>query len=309
MILDLSKDHTIALNRHGPKLWSYNGSKPDVVEAAVLEFLRSQGVDGYFTQRDNYLNLLCSLAPWPGKVTKRISNAFTGPHFVFYMGKDGWLPTHKHTFAKAMAELESITFERIEEKLHIFCEGKKYHRVFFSPMNPQPEYIIDFLRVLGIDKLRDIVTSLVSKDRCDAMRLLHDFDFQARFEWSRRDDLLTPEGKKLGATTAPLYWPAFQQNPSNKQNIEKTEYFASFAADDAIRQEILRACDVARKWRDITNSTIATTLLDLQVWDGNGTAIIEVKAPNDKLSQAQKNTIELARSRGERASLINVVPV
>lgn len=72
-MLDLTVDQTIALRRHGKKLWSYRNNKPDVVEAAVLDYLRDNGCDGYFTGRDDYLSLFMSLAGWPGKVSNKMN--------------------------------------------------------------------------------------------------------------------------------------------------------------------------------------------------------------------------------------------
>lgn len=305
-MLDLSKDHRISLKRHDRKLWSYQDYKPDVVEAAVLDYLRDHGCDGYFTQRDAYLNLFKSLAGWPGKISKRMPPGFVNPHFVYFHGSDGWLPIHKFSYERVMAEVDGTTIETLTEKLQAFCHGKTYSQFYFSGLKQQPDHMLGFLHVLGIDRLQKEIRESFKEEHLKAMRFLYDFDTMMLRLKYRKEEILSPEGLEKGVQCMPVSQRAFHRGGGFDTYIDQTEEFAGYLIDEALKQEVLDGCAFARKCREKTLAAYETTILDLQIWDGLGTAIVEVKAPSDRLSPSQKNTIEQARMRGERACVIYV---
>ena len=302
MNLDLSKDHRITLKRHGKKLWSYQDNKPDVVEAAVLDYLRDHGFDGYFTERDAYLSLFMSLAGWSGKIGKRMPPGFGNPHRVYYMGSDGWLRSHKYTFAQAMSEAENTTIEKLAEKLRSFCLGKTYSLDSFSNLNQQPEHMIGFLRAFGIERLQKDIKSHFSEEALSAMKFLYNFDTEMLYHYYQwRSD-----GQQQGADRVTIFNCAFHRGGGFEANIDHAEDLASHVTDSRTKEKILDACALARRWREKTLASYDFATLDLQLWDEIGTAIVEVKAPNDRLGPSQKNTIERARKEGERACVIYV---
>ena len=306
MKLDLSKDHRITLKRHGKKLWSYRDQKPDVVEAAVLDYLRDHDFDGYFTQRDNYLSLFMTLAGWPGKITKRMPPWFVSPWSIYLNGADGWLQNHNYTFSQVMSEAKNTNFDTLLRKIQLFCEGKTDSPFYFSGSMRQPDHTIEFLKAFGIERLKEAIVDEFNVEVWGSHKFLYDFDIdllRRKLEW---DTMLSPEGLELGLKPAYLHSAAFWINDNFKNNIDRTEEFAQHVKDSAVKVEILDACALARRWRDKTVARYDFATLDRPMWDETGTADVEVKAPNDKLSQAQKNTINRARTRGERACVIYV---
>lgn len=267
---------------------------------------RDHGFDGYFTERDFYLNVLMLLAGWPGKIGKRMPPGFVNPHFVYFNGADGWLNLHQYTFAQVMNEVETATVEKLTEKLRLFCDGKKHSMFHFSGLKQQPDHLITFLKSLGVEALKREIRQTFTEDRWAAHKFLYNFDtemLRRKHEWGA---LLSPEGLARSVQPKYIFQCAFWRGGGFDQNIDQTEEFALYINDSAAKAEVLEACAIARKWREKTLASHEVTILDLQLWDESGTAIVEVKAPNDRLSPSQKNTIERARARGERACVIYV---
>ncbi len=306
MGLDLHQDHKVALKRHGRKLWSYRDNKPDVVEAAVLDYLRDHSFDGYFTERDRYLALFMTLAGWPGKILKRMPPGFMTPQFVYYMGIDGWISSHKFSYAQGIASVEATTIETLSEKVHAFCTRLPYSAYnsmyYFSSLKQQPEHMLGFLKAFGVERLQNEIKECFSEEGLNARRFLYNFDtdmLRRKYQW-------TSEGLVEGAQRLSIFNCALTRGRGFESDIDHAEEFAHHLNDAVIKSEILEACAFARSWRERTLAIYETTDLDLQIWDAAGTAIVEVKAPNDRLGKAQKNAIELARTRGERACVIYV---
>ncbi len=305
MPLDLNRDHKITLQRHGAKLWSYNDNKPDVVEAAVLDYLRDHGFDGYFTQRDSYLSLFMTLAGWPGKISKNMPPGFVNPHFVYYNGSDSWLSQHKFTFAQAIVEVDGATITGMTEKIKAFCTGRTSSMNSFSGLKQQPEHMVDFLHALGIERLKQEIKDQFSEEGLAARKFLYDFDTDMRFLY-QSSSALSLDGSQHATRPEYIFQCAFHRGGGFETNIDRTEKFARQVKDDALKAKIVEACAFARVWRERTLASYETTTLDLQIWDETGTAIVEVKAPNDRLMRSQTNTIESARQHGERACVIYV---
>lgn len=300
MKLDLRKDHSIALKRHDRKLWSYRDNKPDVVEVAALDYLRDHGFDGYFTERDYYLAYFMLLAGWPGKISKRMPPGFVNPHFVYFNGSDGWLNSHTYSFAQVMAEVENATIDSMTTKLTMYSENCST-----LPKN-KLEHVLAFLRVLGTERLKAEIMDKFREEELSAYKFLYKFDTEMlgrKYKWA---SLLSSEGLALGLRPMYIFQCAFWRGGGFENNIEKTEEFAQHINDASVKSEILYACSFAKIWREKTLARHDFATLDLQLWDENGTAIVEVKAPKDRLRQNQKNTIERARSRDDRACVIYV---
>jgi hypothetical protein len=304
MKLDLTKDHRITLERHGKKLWSYRDNKPDVVEAAVLDYLRDHGFDGYFTERDNYISLFEVLAAWPGKMSKLMITGLVNPHHVYYTGNDCWLLNHGFSFGRIMDEVTKTTFEVLSDKLQLFLKCKSC-RSHFSDPKKQPTHAIKFLHAFGVENLRRHIFDSYNQNALRDMLYLFEFD-SLRSRQIQKELLLTGQNPPIGFSIENLRLPAFYASFGSDENIDRTEEFAEHVKDCAIKTEIQDACIIARKWRELTLKNHSFTNLDLQLWDETGTAIVEVKAPNDRLRPNQKNTIERARARGERACVIYV---
>jgi len=304
MKLDLSQDHSISLKRHDKKLWSYKDNRPDVVEAAVLDYLRDNGFDGYFTERDHYLLLFQALAAWHGKMFKRMPPWFTGPSAVFYLGSDGYLKRHKFSYAQAMAEVEATTIEGLTEKIKNFCTSKTL-RKFCSDRQEQPDHMLRFLKILGIENLKRGIKEIFTQEELEQKRFLYEFDTKMIFLRYERKDVLKPDGLLKNIQSQSLFY-GVRDDSRSASNIEQTEQYAEYVREDSLRNEILNACTFARELREKAYAKIKTAKLDLQIWDETGTAIVEVKAPNDQLTRSQTNTIESARQSGERACVIYV---
>lgn len=304
VMLDLTVDQTIALRRHGKKLWSYRNNKPDVVEAAVLDYLRDNGCDGYFTGRDDYLSLFMSLAGWPGKVSNKMNPAFF-PEFVYFRGSDGPIRLHKFSYVKAMAEVDATTIEKLSEKLAIFCNGRMSCRGYFSNLMQQPDHMISFLTALGISELQRLIKIDYPEAHLQSLRFLEKFNMQSRSLMEQREELLTPEGLALDVQIRGFPYGAILKDYVFDQ-INETQTFARYLKDEVLRGEFIEACNDVRKLREDALSIPRTATLDLQLWDRHGTAVVEVKAPGDKLMTHQIATLNLARAKGERACVISV---
>jgi hypothetical protein len=298
MNLDLSRDHRISLKRHDRKLWSYRDNKPDTVEAAVLDYLRDHGFDGYFTQRDNYLDLFKRLAGWPGRIFKRFPPFFISSESVYYGGADGSFPHHKFTFAEVMAEVERATLESLSEKLRGFCAGKPYIRGSFSTVNHQPDHMLSFLKAFSLTRLKSEIKLQFTEETLKVKRHRYEFRERAFLIWHKRNEFLTSKGLEKYATSL---MPVVE-----KPDTQEWTDFLLHIKDPIIRDGELREFTFhTESFARATERKVFATL-DLQLWSEAGTAIVEVKTPNDRLMQSQKNTIELARKAGERACLISV---
>lgn len=298
MKLDLSQDQRVALKRHDRKLWSYQDNKPDTVEAAVLDYLKDHGFDGYFTQRDNYLDLFKRLAGWPGRIFKRFPPFFVNSESVYYGGPDGSFPNHKFTFSEIMAEVDRATLESLSEKLRGFCAGKPYIRGSFSTVNHQPDHMFSFLKAFGLTRLKSEIKLQFTEDNLKVER--HGYEFRERtfLLWYKRDAYLTSQGLERYLT-------------SRRPIVEKPDFqewidFLLHIKDPIMRDEELRALTLHTESFERETARKLFSTLDLQLWSETGTAIVEVKAPKDRLSESQKSTIDRARRQGEPACVFYV---
>lgn len=306
MPIDLSVDHTIKLQRHAKKSWSHGNNPPDVVEAAVLDYLLDYGVNGYFTGRGSYQGLLMTLAGWPGKILKRMPPAFCSPFYVYEQCLDGWLPGHTYTRAQVMAELEATSVEILTRKLQAICNGHSFLRGYYGPTHKQPEHIIEFLKAFGVDQIKKDVNEAFPIEVFQAKKFLFAFDSNLYSLHRRAAPFLDAEGVARNLKPVGIFNRAFHFGGGFDKHIDTTEEYANHLTDEDIRNEILYACAFARKCRERTVALYDTTVLDLHVWDEKGMAAVEVKAPGDRLRPAQKNTLALERAKGRRACVITV---
>lgn len=304
MAIDLSEDRTIALKRNGKKLWSWKGSDPDVVEIAVLHYLRDHGWDGFFTGREDYYGLIIALAGWPGKVSNKMNPAFT-PSFVYFRGTDGLFRQHRYSYDKTMRFMRSITLAEMEERLRVVCAGKKWKRAYYSTNNQQPDHLISFLHAVGMDKIREIVESRYTKEKLAAQKTLRELDYSLdHLRWRKIGDNY-PEARSTGEFPR-LEWAVRDYEFGERDLIAQARAFASHLPSE-VRQVASSAIDFAEAYRQGIWDSDTGSALDLVLWNAKGLAIAEVKAPNDRLRPHQRKTIDHARSQGSQACVISVV--
>jgi hypothetical protein len=326
----------IGLSRHDRKRWSYNGGAFDVVEQATLDFLIDHGWSGYFTERFNYFELCCLVLGWPdapSQTQKALSAHRRKQREVFAYGvqalmsggHDGYLPMHDYSYDQVYANISNSTEKEFEDKLDAlvstniksFSIGKLGSKaVGASEIDRQN--VISFFRIVGLNGILDYIEQHYPKEKILAMRRLYDFDNEF---WDRGwDATLIASGRlkddfvknvkseavkeKIGMQT--LFHPAFHFAGGFEDNIKNVRCFSGYVRCPEIRDRIIRECDFAEMWRDRLIEQRRTTILDLQLWDDTGLAYAEVKAPNDRLSPAQKATFAALARNGERAMLINV---
>ncbi|WP_412504493.1 VRR-NUC domain-containing protein [Roseovarius sp. SYSU LYC5161] len=326
----------IGLTRHDRKRWSYNGGSIDVVEQATLDSLKDHGWSGYFTERFNYFALCCLVLGWPdapSKTQKALSahrrkqreTFWYGVQALMAGGRDGFLPMHDYSYDQIYANISTSTEQEFVDKLDALIStniksfeiGKLSSReVVASDIDRQN--VISFFKVVGLNGILGYIDQHYPKEKILAMRRLDDFDNEF---WDRgwgsfhissgrvKDDFIKnvkseAVDRKIGMET--LFGPAFHFAGGFQDNIKNTRYFSDYVRCSATRDRILRECDFAEMWRGRLVEQRKTTTLDLQLWDDKGLAYAEVKAPNDRLSPAQKATLAELASNGERAMLINV---
>lgn len=326
----------VSLTRHDRKRWSYDGGPIDVVEQATLDFLKDHGWSGYFTERLNYFELCCLVFGWPdapSKTQKALSahrrkqrETFAyGVQALMSGGSDGYLPMHEYSYEQIYENISGSAEQEFEDRLDALISTNiksfsvgKFGSKAVGASEIDRQNLISFFRILGLNGILGYIDKVYPKEKILAMRRLYDFDNEF---WDRgwgsfqissgrvKDDFIKnvkseAVDTKIGMET--LFCPAFHFTSGFQDNIKYTRYFSDYVRCSETRDRIVRECDFAEMWRGRLIEQRQTTTLDLQLWDDKGLAYAEVKAPNDRLSPAQKATLAELASNGERAMLINV---
>lgn len=282
----------IVLERVDRKLWSFKGNAPVRVELAVLEYLEAQGWEGYFTEHWNFEDMCIALMSWPN-TRKVMPKDVSTLEVIFYMGVDGWLKKHNFSFPEVMSCLESFdasAFGRVcraqmKSKAPRFLVGKAGHKArSFSEVDL--EKLERFFCVAGRDffvtRARSRFTLQELIDRTEVYQIE-----SAISDFQRDQKLIRPTSfPKAGLGHA-----AFHSTSRYDGIIEEWRQVASSQLDTTVASIILTGCKIAEAARIRTLSEAQNVLLDLRVWRDRTQAFVEVKAPNDRLSNVQRATI------------------
>lgn len=324
---------SICLARHGRKRWAYRSDNVDVVEVATLDYLKDRGWQGYFTERNNYF-LLCALImgfPFPEKTTKKALSADRrlrrevypyGLDGLFNMGRDGFIKLHDYSFDEVYSNIQNYKAEdfpsalnyMITHNIEPFSISNK--RISRNASRIITDEVIKFFETVGVDGVANYVHNRVSKEELLAKVYLNEFDNEY-WTWSTwaiqsgriSDDFKESVDEKAiddGCGIEFLFQAAFHYAGGFEGNIDKVKYFSNYVSCEKIKRQILDAVEMAEDWRARLISKRETTVLDLQLWDKEGLAYAEVKAPNDRLRSNQKATVSDLISRGERVMVIYV---
>ena len=315
MKLDLSIDQTIKLKRHDKKKWSHGDKGIQCVEVATLDYLADYGFNGYFTEREHYLELLIALLGWPGSVPKKLNDAFINCRSIYYNTCDGWLPIYDFSISEVMKEVDSCTRENLLLKIKGFHMANSATKGIYIDSRQDHSRIISFLETLGMDSLRMEVGKIFNYEEFLAKKDIYNFDQRINScNWKKKVREINERGS--ADTKGPHILRSYKDlfnfsfHPRSKgweDNANITEEIALEIDKPRIRQRLLSIVAFARHWRERSDSSYDTTTLDLQLWDKQGTYLAEVKAPGDRLSNAQRTTIERERSSGRPACLITVL--
>ena len=112
------KNEIIYLKKHGPKKWQYKSYEIVSVELAVLDYLKDNGWQGYFTEQFNYDELLIQMMCWKNHSvfpTPKLSdpeNFHLFPRIcLFAFAKDGYWKHCAHEFTCEELLNNAINFQ------------------------------------------------------------------------------------------------------------------------------------------------------------------------------------------------------
>ena len=140
----------IFLKRLGRKLWQLEGDTPKRVELAVLDYYKSKGWCGYFTEHEDYYWTIAFVAGW-GDWSKKRPRKAENIHLLLKNVGD----------AKTLDEITRIDSATLLSRLR---EARRYFKDYFlfdsvkdlpdSEMNNFFERLLSFFEVVGAEGIR-----------------------------------------------------------------------------------------------------------------------------------------------------------
>ena len=321
-------DDDIYLKRLDQKVWQFKDNAPTRVELAVLEYLKDQGFSGYFTEHFNYENTLLGMMCWCNRdsyftekrkslAVNRISDAFDYAQDGFYTSPP--FKTHKFYHSDLFHNAEMFTSEKIKEILTVwqrknvksdFC-GRRY-------LKPRPasdlsaDELISFYYAKGgkdyflsyLEHFFNSEVQALKKRSRDSIELLYqnpsdNLDVLRTDLWSSSLHLFQclSKGTRVAWDQSNHHLDELNSKISAVPDVKIRDDLFSLARD--ISDYILTKSDGIDRW-------LIYSVLDLEVWDSQGVASVEVKAPRDRLSVSQKKQLEADVKYNKRSWVIYV---
>ena len=324
-------EETITLKRIDKKLWQYESCSPKRVELAALDYLKSTGWRGYFSEHfdfDHTLTVMMSFcnSSWyvEGKADAR---DFAMPNGVtpdlpirtiddaFLFATDGYWNFDNHHFssadlyenAQSFMEVDICRLLRIwkERGVEAFFVGRAYH-------SPRPatelnsDDLLSYFRARGgstyfIDLLRSRFPAsrqkLLSRSRLLSERLVESENFDLE---DKVRDLVRDAGYYLGVFRSAKKMPEVEVWAEKIElwNYTPLSEEAVVLSADIVNYLAQTRCNPAGYNVD--------AMLDLVIWKDR-VANVEVKAPNDKLRPHQVSQLLKDKEAGRLSWVINVI--
>lgn len=314
--------------RVSAKRWKLLAGGEDVVEVAALEQMVSLGWKGYFTERFNFWELCVLVCGMPFGRTRQgnvrsVKNArdifFYGANGLLFMGRDGYIKIHERSYAEVCDEIACVSKIEFEYKFDCLRDTKIKSK-YIGVVGGRPAHasqldkkmLLSFFDAVGVSGILAYIQKNYSQKKLSAMVRLQGYDdefydlmYRFRGPTQRLLDV-APEAAERGCGYELLFQPAFHFEGGFQANIEKCVKFSGYIRDEELAARINAACCFSQEWRNNLLHDRRQTRLDLQLWNDIEVGIAEVKAPNDRLSPRQVETLRCATEKGERNFLIYV---
>ena len=313
----------IALKRLGKKLWQFGECDPKRVELAVLDYLKSKGWQGYFTEHFDYDKTILIMMCWCNSIQyfkeKRRLLRYHNPNDIFNFASDGYwdLDRHKFSHREIINNAENFSCEMIPEILKIWKErgvkglavGSPYHRRT-SASRPATDLNADTL--VSFYKARGGLQYYMSYLNC-----FHNAEFQKlrnrrrildqKIYASSENTFLLRDTLRVSATylqaISPLGW-----TPENASIAHWIKNIDEMEGSEFKNEMLSLALDIEDYWKKNHQSQLkwdVKAFLDLLVWK-ESVVSVEVKAPQDYLKPHQSEQLQLDAQNGVKSWVIEV---
>lgn len=314
--------------RMSAKRWKLLTGGADVVEVAALEQMGSLGWRGYFTERFNFWELCVLVSGMPFSRTRKgivrsIKNCrdvfFYGAKGLLFMGSDGYIQVHERSYTEVCEAIANVSKCEFEYNFDCLCDTKIKSQ-YIGVIDGKPAHasqldknlLLSFFELVGSAGLVSYIHENYPMKKLSAMVRLKGYDdefydlmYGFRGPTQRLLDV-APEAVKNGCGYEFLFQPAFHFAGGFQDNIEKCFAFSEYIRDQEVAAKVKAACSYSQDCRNKLIEERRRTRLDLQLWNEVELGIAEVKAPNDRLSPRQLETLRHSTEKGERNFLIYV---
>ena len=312
---------SIKLRRLDKKVWQFKDYEPKRVELAVLDFLTEQGWNGYFTEHFDYDETLIFMMCWPdhNKIGSVTYLDIPEVHHLFYRANDGFIRDEKTVmFSRADLLNNAKNFRKSDiskilalwrakprfKKPFIGRTGLKYrhaselsvdHLISYYDAVGGKEYIIDNIEKRFPARFQELLSQARSlteevRGRNDLGKMPNLMDSCMSF-YNITNAARYPIGKYMSEAGLNR----FCENTLKREPRFLAEKIVSLA-----REIILE-----RHKKDQVFPPI-DAVLDLKVWRQNEAVSVEVKAPNDRLSEQQKKQLTRDNEEGKKSFVVVV---
>lgn len=329
------KNETIYLKKHGPKEWQYKSSEIVSVELAVLEYLKDNGWQGYFTEQFNYDELLIHMMCWKNHSvfpTPKLSdpeNFYLFPRIcLFAFAKDGYWKHCAHEFTCEELLNNAINFqlsdipkvlndwnnqkakfrktrngERARKDWQKLCDLKASDLISYYQASGGKEYFLELINKKYPKELMVLwnMSSLIFQKI--KVKMIKDGTFYGRSDMANNHfDLHNKIGSFLG-----VHLPVLPISELNDQ-IEEVSKLSNTDPRYYYLDLLIEIKKLTNKLGTLTfeNRIGVSAYLDLKVWKNGQCASVEVKAPRDQLRPNQKEQLDLDINAGYLSWVINV---
>lgn len=329
------RTETVYLKRYGPKEWQYENCEIVSVELAVLDYLKDNGWQGYFTEQFDYDKLLTQMMCW------KDHSAFPSPKFsdpediylfpyicLFDIAKDGYWKHDAHEFTCKELINNAINFqpndipkilndwnnqkakfrktrngERSRKDWQKICDLQASDLISYYKASGGKEYFLGLINKKYPKELTPLwnKSSLIFQKL--KVKMIKDGTFYGRSDMANNHfDLYHKIGSFLGVHSPVL--------PISELN-DQIEEISKLSNTDPRYYYLDLLIDIKKLTNKLGTLTFQDRIgvaayLDLKIWKNGQCASVEVKAPRDRLRPNQKEQLDLDINAGYLSWVINV---
>jgi hypothetical protein len=303
----------VALRPRGKKRWEFEGRGAKTVEAAVLDFYRAGGWDGFFTERDNFFAVVFMMMCWlPDKEMRSKSGprGFVGGcSDVFSYAKDGDIPNFDYSLSDVYSNALSFKIEHIDEVLDNWLRTRR-RWLFFDERQLKDEAAVglylsrleSFFRANGgVDFFYRRLLDRYPRESFSLAREVRDHERQHRGAFRGvyvQHQLVHLEARNYIMIPSRRYSKGklFEEWVAEVEKLPDSEALSSFSG---ILERI-------KYFRSAKDRWWKGAVLDLEIWNSNEAFSVEVKAPGDRLNAWQEYQLRRDNLEGRASKLILV---
>lgn len=311
----------IKLRRFDKKLWQFKEQEPKRVELAVLDYLTEKGWNGYFTEHFDYDETLIFMMCW-SDYSKKATKSYLScgsVHKLFYNASDGFCRDNKsRTFSRLDLIENAKCFKRedIRKTLEIWQSMPKLKENFIGraylksrhASELSVDHLISYYEAVGgkeymVDKILRRFPARFQELLSQARSLTE--EVRGRDDLGKMPNLLDSCMSFYNITNAARYpigkfMSEADLNMFCENTLKREPRFVAEKIASLAREIILE-----RHKKDQAFPPI-DAVLDLKVWRQNEAVSVEVKAPNDRLSEQQKKQLRRDNEEGKSSFVVIV---